>query len=82
MRTKIRSVSHDAVVDKEVLYSALRPMADLRHDALLGFTDKLPFDHRRPPYGETGRPNARAKKPLVLAKLAVVVLSPPSPDCS
>ena len=30
MRTKIRSVSHDAVVDKEVLYSALRPMADHR----------------------------------------------------
>ena len=54
----------------------------VRHDALLGFTDKLPFDHRRPPYGETGRPNARAKKPLVLAKRAVVVLSPPSLNCS
>ena len=43
------------VFDEEL--ARLQEKVDVRHDALLGFTDKLPFDHRRPPYGEAGRPN-------------------------
>ena len=36
-------------------------------------TYQLPGTVRRPPYGEPGRPNARAKKPPYLAKYTAAV---------